>query len=218
MPTDVIGLITADHRDVEHLFEQIKAHPENRPALFAEVSAKFLAHSVAEEERVYPQIARLAPEEKDEVEHGAEEHHLAEEILFRLQKVDPDSPEFEQGLTQLVEAVHEHVQEEETKVLPVLAKAAPKDLLRELGRSFSEGKAEVLRNPSAVTPAKLKQNGGHKGRSSAKAKGGAQAKGGQATGDMSKGELYEKAKEAHVPGRSHMSKDELAAAVRKSGH
>lgn len=223
MPTDVIGLITADHRDVEHLFEQIKAHPENRPALFAEVSAKFLAHSVAEEERVYPQIARLAPEEKDEVEHGAEEHHLAEEILFRLQKVDPDSPEFEQGLTQLVEAVHEHVQEEETKVLPLLAKAAPKDLLQELGRSFSEGKAEVLRNPSAITPESIKQTATAPEKAGARRTGGAKgarasgkaAPAGKPTEGRSKEELYEQAKQAHIPGRSGMTKDELAEALRK---
>lgn len=218
MPADVIELITADHRDVEALFAEMKRHPENRPALFAEVCAKFLAHSVAEEERVYPEIAKLVPEERPEVEHGTSEHHKAEEMLFALQDMDCDSPEFERVLDEFIAAVHEHVQEEESQVLPVLAKAAPKRLLQELGRAFSEGKAEVLRNPSAVTPAKLKQNGKHKARSSAKAKGGAQAKGGQATGDMSKGELYEKAKEAHVPGRSHMSKDELAAAVRKSGH
>ncbi|MEV5407455.1 hemerythrin domain-containing protein [Thermopolyspora sp. NPDC052614] len=223
MPTDVIGLITADHRDVESLFKQIKAHPENRPALFAEACAKFLAHSVAEEERVYPQIARLAPDQREEVEHGAEEHHKAEEILFQLQKVDPDSPEFEQGLMQLVEAVNEHVQEEESRVLPLLAKAAPQELLMELGRTFSEGKAEVLRNPSAVTPAKLKQNAKHKSRpakpkDTGKSKGSGQAKGGHAGADLSKEELYEKAKQADIPGRSQMSKDELAKAVEKGKH
>jgi len=211
MPKDVVALITADHRDVESLFAQIKEQPENRPALFAELCAKFFAHSVAEEQCVYPEIAKLAPDEKDLVEHGAEEHHKAEQILFRMQMIDTASPEFDELLEQAVDAVGEHVQEEESQVLPVLAKVAPKDLLADLGHVFSEAKAEVLRNPSAVTPDSLKAAAKPRGRH-AKTK--AAGKPGE---EMSKEELYERAKEADIPGRSHMSKDELAKALQKAG-
>lgn len=223
MPADVIELITADHRDVEALFAEMKRHPENRPTLFAEVCAKFLAHSVAEEERVYPEIAKLVPEERPEVEHGTSEHHKAEEMLFALQDMDCDSPEFERVLDEFIAAVHEHVQEEESQVLPVLAKAAPKRLLQELGRAFSEGKAEVLRNPSAITPESIKQTATAPEKAGARRTGGAKgarasgkaAPAGKPTEGRSKEELYEQAKQAHIPGRSGMTKDELAEALRK---
>lgn len=211
MPKDVVALITADHRDVESLFAQIKKQPENRPALFAELCAKFFAHSVAEEERVYPEIAKLAPDEKDLVEHGAEEHHKAEQILFRMQMIGTASPEFDELLEQAGHAINEHVQEEESQVLPVLARVAPKDLLADLGHAFSEAKAEVLRNPSAVTPESLKEAAKPRGRH---AKGKAAGKPGE---ELSKEELYERAKEADIPGRSHMSKEELAKALQKAG-
>ena len=130
--------------------------------------------------------------------------------------IDTASPEFDELLEQAVHAVHEHVQEEGTQVLPVLAKVAPKDLLADLGHAFSEAKAEVLRNPSAVTPETLEQTAKPKGRH-AKTTKTTKTKAGGPGEELSKEELYERAKEADIPGRSHMSKDELAKALQKAG-
>lgn len=214
MPKDVVALITADHRDVENLFERIRTQPEDRPALFAELCAKFFAHSVAEEEKIYPEIAKLAPDEKELVEHGAEEHHEAERILFRMQMIDPADAEFDELLEQAVQAVTEHVQEEESQVLPVLAKAAPKQRLEELGHVFSEAKAQVLRNPSAVTQETIEGTTGVKRATGGRRR--TRSKGAASGGELSREELYEQAKEADIPGRSHMTKDELAKALHKS--
>jgi hemerythrin superfamily protein len=60
MAKDVISLITADHREVESLFERLKREPENRPALLTELSAVFIAHSRGEEDRVYPEIVKTS--------------------------------------------------------------------------------------------------------------------------------------------------------------
>ncbi|WP_067180151.1 hemerythrin domain-containing protein [Microtetraspora niveoalba] len=148
MAVDVIGLITADHRDIEALFERIRETPENRPALVAELAAKFVAHSRAEEEKVYPVLAKKDPSEKKEVHHGAEEHHEAEEILSRLIAADPDGPDFDGPFQELVGAITHHVEEEESEVLPALAKALPPRRLAEMGREFSERKARELSGPT----------------------------------------------------------------------
>ncbi|MEN3534281.1 hemerythrin domain-containing protein [Microbispora sp. ZYX-F-249] len=147
MATDVISLIKEDHRDVESLFERLQKMPENRPALLAELAAKFVAHSEGEEDEVYPVLARRRPEEKEEVHHGAEEHHEAEEMLSRLLEADPDGPEFDTLLQELIGAVTHHVEEEENDILPVLEKAVPFEERVRLGKAFSKRKAEVLAAP-----------------------------------------------------------------------
>ncbi|WP_063766182.1 hemerythrin domain-containing protein [Streptosporangium amethystogenes] len=147
MPQNVIDLIMADHRDVEMIFEKLKKQPEDRPALVAELAAKFVAHARAEEAKVYPELAKAAPNEQGEVRHGVEEHHEAEELLVTLMETDPDRPEFLTALEQMVKAVKHHVEEEESDILPAMAKAIPGDRLVKLGRVFSQAKAEELAKP-----------------------------------------------------------------------
>nr|WP_062336658.1 hemerythrin domain-containing protein [Herbidospora sakaeratensis] len=147
MSQTVIDLILADHRDVEQLFAKLKAERENRPALVAELAAKFVAHARAEEAHVYAALAQAAPSERGEVHHGTEEHHEAEELLAALMAADPDKAEFASVLEQMEKAVKHHVEEEESDILPVLAKAVPGDKLVRLGRVFSEAKAADLARP-----------------------------------------------------------------------
>ncbi|MEU1878630.1 hemerythrin domain-containing protein [Streptosporangium sp. NPDC020072] len=147
MPQNVIELIMADHRDVETIFERLRSQPENRPALVAELAAKFVAHARAEETRVYPELAKADPGERGEVRHGIGEHHEAEELLAALMEADPDRPEFTTALERLVKAVEHHVEEEESDILPAMAKALSADRLAAMGRAFSQAKAEELAKP-----------------------------------------------------------------------
>ncbi|MEV0594503.1 hemerythrin domain-containing protein [Nonomuraea cavernae] len=184
MPQNVIDLITADHRDVEALFDKLRTERENRPALLAELAAKFTAHARAEEHEVYPALAKAAPSERGEVHHGTEEHHEAEEKLLRLLDTDPDGPAFDQVLDDLVKAVTHHVEEEESEILPALGKALPARKLTELARAFSAAKADLLTSPPK--PA-----------------------------GRTKQELQERAKAEGIEGYSSMTKDELAAALKR---
>jgi hypothetical protein len=132
---------------VEAIFEKLRQHPEDRPALLAELAAKFTAHARAEETKVYPELVKAAPGEAGEVHHGTQEHHEAEELLEQLLAADVDGPEFEPLLKKLVEAVEHHVQEEESDILPGMAKAIPAQRLQELARVFSTAKAAELATP-----------------------------------------------------------------------
>jgi hemerythrin superfamily protein len=195
MTLDVISMITADHRDVERLFARLKKDTEDRPALLAELAAKFVAHSRGEEELVYPEIAKTVPSEKNQVREGAKEHHEAERMLLDLLDVEPDTARFDTLLAELVQAVNHHVQEEESEILPALKKAVPRGRLEELGRAFSERKAQEIQHGLPVGSGNRSRN--RRG--------------------LSKEELYHRAQEAKVPGRSSMTKEELTKALQKSG-
>jgi hemerythrin superfamily protein len=192
MATDAVSAIMNDDRVMEELFERMRTQKGKRSALLKECIARLPAHSWAEEERVYPAIVQAEPPEQGEVYHGVEEHHEAEQLLHKLEEADPDSPDFEAVLAEFVAAVKHHVEEEETKILPALAESVDQARLNELGAAFEERRMAVLTEHGI---------------------GAGDVETGQ---ELSRDELYEKAKRAGVPGRSSMTKDELAQAVEKS--
>jgi len=195
MAMDVVTLIKNDHRLFETLFDRLKSGRGDRQAMLIEVAARLAAHSHAEEMKVYPTLVEVRPGERREVEHGAEEHHEAEQMLHRLMAMEPNDPEFESGLAQFVEVVERHVKEEETELLPALQQAVDAAKLEELGRAFEEVRNREL--AIAGISGKSTMDNEEAGRAD----------------EMSRAELYEKAKEAGIPGRSHMTKEELSQAL-----
>ncbi|GAB2868921.1 hypothetical protein GCM10027074_40700 [Streptomyces deserti] len=194
MADDLITLVTTDHRELERLFDMMKKDRSSRPLALPLAVAMLEAHSEAEEDRVYPAVAREAGE-KAEAEHAAEEHHQAESLGKHLLEMDWESKEFDRALDEWVGAVLHHVEEEENEILPALRDAVDSDRLRELGLQFATRRAQKLAGQplSAV-------GGGHR----------------QGAGGETRAELYEKARELGVEGRSSMTKEELAEQVSKA--
>nr|WP_281388846.1 hemerythrin domain-containing protein [Nocardiopsis algeriensis] len=178
-------MITRDHREMEKLFERLKTERDHRPQLLKKVEAMFLAHNRAEEEKVYPTIAEEAGE-KEEVHHGADEHHEAEEILDQLKQTDSQSKQFDQLLEKFVSAVKHHVEEEENEVLPALKEAVDASMLRQLGRAFDERRAEEMRKHEEGSMQQIPKQ-----------------------------RLYDEAKELGIKGHSNMNKEELVDAIKK---
>jgi hemerythrin-like domain-containing protein len=195
MATNVVTLIKNDHRLMEQLFARLKAEDGDRLALVAEVAARFGAHARAEEAEVYPAVAKVAGEE-DEAEHGTHEHHEAEHKLRKVRNLI-DSPHFDHALEEFIAAVDHHVQEEESELLPALEKSADKKTLDRLGAAFERARRDEL------------SASGYK-----QAPGSAQA-GPDDLAEATRDELYEKAKEVGIPGRSHMNKHDLIEALGK---
>jgi len=73
-------------------------------------------HSVAEEAEVYPRVAAKISDA--EAEHAEHEHAEAEEIMKRLEKLQPDDPTFDDELAALMQGVREHLAEEEGQMFP----------------------------------------------------------------------------------------------------
>ncbi|GAA2304832.1 hypothetical protein GCM10010149_63160 [Nonomuraea roseoviolacea subsp. roseoviolacea] len=135
MATDVITLITRDHRKVEALFERLKKKEGDPRATVAELHALLTAHARAEEDRVYPGI---------DAHHEVEEHKEAEVLLDALVRAEPGTAEFQQTLVKLEESVSHHVEEEESELLPKLAGKADAKELERLGAAFQKRRDEEL--------------------------------------------------------------------------
>ena len=166
--TDVVDLILQDHRELQRMFEELQSDPSKRRALAPVMSTLLFAHSRAEESEVYPG-ARAAGGEED-VEHSQEEHLLADKLLAKLADTDPASPEFDSALTELVEAVSHHVEEEESKVLPGLRRLSA-DRRAELAEAFLASRAEHLGDqPGDIRKSELDQQAANIGLDGASAK------------------------------------------------
>jgi hemerythrin superfamily protein len=192
MAADAISLIEQDHRALETLFDQVKAGDGDRVALVQEITARLAAHARAEESEVYPAIVRAEPGEDEEVEHAEHEHHEAEHLLRKATNLTATA-HFEEAFDAFVAAVRHHVEEEEQQILPALRDAVDKATLEKLGAAFEQTRTNLLGTETSG--------------------------GGQSLGDLeqaSKTELYEMAKDAEIPGRSTMTKDELTQALREN--
>jgi len=190
---DVVDLIKAQHRRIDELLEQAeKAEPEQMAALLRQVADLLLPHSQAEESFVYPAIKDYDKDEGDEVKDGVAEHHHIEGLLQELLAENPSGPGYDGKLAAMIGELRHHVEEEEQDLLPVLTEQASAEEREELGARFAE-----------VTGHQLEDDVERGGRSSA----------GSSGDGVTREELYEQAKEKDIPGRSTMSKDELARAV-----
>jgi hemerythrin superfamily protein len=207
MADDVVHLITRDHRALEALFEQLRSDKGSREEVLEQVAAMLVAHSRAEEEEVYPSLARAEPAMEREVHHGKEEHEQAERLLHELEATAPASAEFDVLLEEFVATIMHHVEEEEDELLPTLEEAVTPEELEELGRRFAERRSAELADAGVtieirdVVEDELDDEP-------------AGAAGSADTSiDLTKAELYDKAKEQGGEGRSTMDKEELARAV-----
>jgi hemerythrin-like domain-containing protein len=142
---DVVELILADHREFETLLRALRDRTEDRAARLTELADLLVAHAEAEEDEVYPRLKRQAPDEAEEIDHGAEEHADGHAALLALQQVDnTDDETFEEALEELSETITHHLDEEERDVLNAAREEVPDDLRAELGRAFRERRAELL--------------------------------------------------------------------------
>jgi hypothetical protein len=116
MEQDLVNLLVAEHRRLESLFadlETARSPAARRTALDAAITM-LAAHTETEERLLHEHLpAQLA-------DYEAAEHQRIDDLVARLTALNDVDPEFGLLLAALLEAVREHVQEEETELFPRL--------------------------------------------------------------------------------------------------
>lgn len=119
---DVVDILSADHREFDRIFrelEQLRGRTgeddlRKKRELVDEVTIGLVKHSVAEETRVYPRV--LAELDEEEATRSKEEHAEAEEIMKRLERMDPGDAEFDALVARLTAEIRHHVEHEEGRM------------------------------------------------------------------------------------------------------
>jgi hemerythrin superfamily protein len=184
-------LLQKDHNTVEALFERFEAAEggDEKLALARQIFEELDEHTRIEEQVFYPAIRRDAPDTDEIVREGLEEHAVAKQLIEELRAMDPGDGQYDAKMTVLKENVLHHVEEEEGEMFPHVRDELGADRLRALG-------AEMLR-AKGIDPGTLPSR--------------------DELIDLTKDELYAKAQELGVEGRSDMTKDELVDAIQVHG-
>jgi len=115
--TDVLDLLTAQHEEVDQLFEKIEAGNGDRRALLVELADKLAAHATVEEEIFYPFV--MAKKTSDLLHESVEEHLAIKRTLADLITMRLDDDTFDAKVKVLKEQVAHHAhKEEEDKLFP----------------------------------------------------------------------------------------------------
>src|SRR3954466_7481751 len=119
---DVIELLEHDHREVEQMFAEFgkATDPKERRTIADKVIIELVRHSEAEEQAVYPAMRKALPDGDKLVDHEISEHSEAEEIMKKLDGMDPEDAQFGVLMGQLQRAIPSHLPEEETEPFPRL--------------------------------------------------------------------------------------------------
>ena len=153
--TDLIGVIMADHREVEAVFAELdrgEGDTGRRKELVDHVIAALVRHSVAEEQFMYP-AARAKLEDGDELaDHEIAEHAEAERVMAELAGMDPSGPTYFRVVRRLIGDIRHHVQDEERDLLPKLRSACTRKELRDLGDKVLQAKRLAPTRPHPDAP------------------------------------------------------------------
>jgi hemerythrin-like domain-containing protein len=185
---DALTLLIADHNRVRGLFTRFKAaHEAEDEATSVEVATKIFeeleVHTTIEETVFYPTITDVNDEVHELVVEGLEEHKVAKDLIAETRALSPEDEHWAAKVKVLIESVEHHVEEEETEMFPKLRSSLDAAALESLGDALEAKKAEL----GAPTLAdKI---------------------------DLTKEELADLASQQEIPGRSKMSREELAATV-----
>jgi hemerythrin superfamily protein len=151
---DVIEMLEHDHREVEQMFAEFEtaADPKERRTIADKIIIELVRHSEAEEQAVYPAMKKALPKGKQLVEHEISEHSEAEELMKKLDGMDPTDAQFPALMAQLKSAIEEHVKEEETEAFPQFRQAVGQDELDKLGGMVEKLKKIVPTHPHPAAP------------------------------------------------------------------
>jgi len=151
---DVLVELTKDHDEMREMFTVLRGgvQGEQREETVRRLTVEVIRHAVAEEAQLYPLIRKVFPNGNAVADHEIEEHSEVEELLKKLEKLDPTDAEYEPTLNKVIDDLEHHAGEEETDVFPRLRSALPESELKELGDKVRTTKKMAPTHPHPAAP------------------------------------------------------------------
>lgn len=150
---DVVTMLLEDHDTVRSLLAELPgAEGARRVELRDQLVHVLAVHETAEEEVVWPAV-------RGDVQGGGaladariSEEKAAQEVLKRLDDMDPGADDFEQALSAVKNAVEDHARHEEEQVFPKLREAESPERLEAMGALVAAAKAVAPTHPHPKVP------------------------------------------------------------------
>ena len=142
---DVLERILEDHELFEDLLRLARRSDSDREAARHALAEVLVAHAVAEEELVYPELRRARAIGGHEKEHGEEEHaEINEALLAFLRAKGTDTQKYDDALEELATVVNHHANEEEQTIINPARDDVSVERREELGVAWLTRRNELL--------------------------------------------------------------------------
>ena len=117
----------------------------DRDAVRRALSTLHVAHALAEEGHVYPELRRKRAVTEHEAEHGEEEHAEGHEALLAILELKgTDTQAFDDAVEELAKAVDHHLTEEELTILNPAREEVGEGVRAELGKAFATERNRLI--------------------------------------------------------------------------
>ena len=147
-----IQMLKDDHKTVDDLFKRYEeagdGAVEEKRTIRDRVVKELSIHAHIEEVVFYPATREARGETEELVEEALQEHAQAKQALQQLASLEPDDPQFDQLMTQLIQDVRHHVEEEENEMFPKVNEALSPQDLSDLGDQLQEAKTNAPETPA----------------------------------------------------------------------
>lgn len=146
-----VEMLKDDHKTVEDLFKRFESAGEGaieeKRTIRDRVVKELSVHAHIEEVVFYPATKEARGGTEDMVQEALQEHAKAKEALRELSMLEPDDPQFDAIMAQLVKDVRHHVDEEENEMFPKVTEVLSSQELSELGDRLQEAKRDAPQAP-----------------------------------------------------------------------
>jgi hemerythrin superfamily protein len=153
---DAIALLVKDHRTVKALFARFEklgdGAMKEKKAVVAQISRELAIHAAIEEALFYPTARKALKAKEDLVLEALEEHHVVKLLLQELEGLDPSHERFDAKVKVLIEAVEQHVREEEKDLFPAFQRKVSGAERAVLGRALEAAKKVAPTRPHPRAP------------------------------------------------------------------
>jgi hypothetical protein len=150
---DAATELSHEHAVLERMVTRIAGLtpcPE-RTDLVRETGERFLTHARVEQSFLCPALRGSLPKGVDDAAEEGERQRDAEQLIEELRSTDEDDSEYATLANRLVLDIQQHIERQETVLLPTLVDTCPQEELNRLGRQLRSG-LEDSRSGNAPPP------------------------------------------------------------------
>ncbi|WP_211342781.1 hemerythrin domain-containing protein [Actinomadura pelletieri] len=154
---NAVDLLLSQHEEIRRLASTVeKSNGQTRKDAFDRLRELLAVHETAEEEVVHPFARRNIDHGADIVDARMAEENEAKSVLSELEKLDPDSADFDELFSDFHKDLEAHASREEREEFPRLRREATSEQLNGMAKAVraAEAVAPTHPHPSADSTAK----------------------------------------------------------------
>ena len=140
---DIRDLIRLDHNKTNTIFTEIGAtdDPQKIQEYFGQLYKDLTVHAIAEEQVVYPKVRGFYGD--DNTQELYDEQAEMKQMLDEIKSMSPSAPEFKDKVKQLMDAVGDHIRQEESTMFAAIGNNLSAEEREQLSTEFKAAKSKI---------------------------------------------------------------------------